>query len=115
MNQLQTAQNITNDYTALGNWIGVCTGPPGNSSTVLNEASGGSPAYARQATTWTANSNGSATGSQVTLNLPAGTYPYMIVCSSSSGNTMVDWCILSTPISTGAQGPVTITPAVNVT
>lgn len=115
MNQLTTAQNITNDYTALGNYIGVCTGPPGNSSTVLNEATGGSPAYTRQATTWTAHTNGSATGSQVTLNLPAGTYPYMIMCSASSGNTMVDWCILSTPITNSAQGPVTITPAVSVT
>ena len=44
MNQLSTAQNVCNDFTAQGNWIGVCTGPPGTSSTVLNEASGGTPA-----------------------------------------------------------------------
>ena len=115
MNVLSTAQNIANDFTALGNWIGVCTGPPGTSSTVLNEASGGTPAYARQQTTWTAGANGSAQGSQITLNLPAGTYPYMILCSGSSGNNMVDWCILSTPItvtsSGGASVPVQMTPS----
>lgn len=111
MNQLTTAQNITNDFTALGSWLGVTTGPPGQGATVLNEATGGSPAYARQQTTWTAGANGSAQGSQITLNLPAGTYPYLVLCSGSSGNNMVDWCILSTPIMLTEQGAVTITPS----
>lgn len=115
VNQLATAQNITNDYTALGNWIGLCTGPPGTSATVLNECSGGSPAYARKATSWTPGANGTATGSSVTFNLPAGTYPYMIVCQSSSGNTLVDWCILNTPIMVSSQASVQVTPSANVT
>lgn len=111
VNVLATAQNVCNDYTALGNWFGLCTGPPGNTSTVLNEATGGSPAYARQQSTWTAGTNGSAAGSQLTFNLPAGTYPYLIVCQSSSGNTMVDWCILPTPIMVTSQAVVTVNPA----
>lgn len=111
VNVLDTAQNIDNDYSALGSWIGVCTGPPGSTSTVLNEATGGSPAYARQETTWTAGTNGSHSGSPVTLNLPAGTYPYMIMCQSSSGNTMVDWCILNTPIMVTTQAAIQITPS----
>jgi hypothetical protein len=115
VNQLATAQNITNDYTALGNWIGVATGPPGTTATVLNEAVGGSPAYARQATTWTAGVNGTATGSSITLNLPAGTYPYLIMCQSSTGNTLVDWCILNTPIMVSSQAAIQVTPSANVT
>src|SRR5689334_7579606 len=111
VNVLTTAQTQDNNYAALGDYIGVCTGPPGDSSTVNNEATGGSPAYARQATTWTAGTNGSHTGSAVTLNLPAGTYPYMILCSGSTGNNMVDWCILPTPIVLAVQTPVTITPS----
>jgi hypothetical protein len=110
-NLVSTAQNLDNTKVSLGNYIGVCTGVPGSTSTVLNEATGGSPAYARQATTWTAGTNGSHTGSPVVLNLPAGTYPYMIMCSASSGNNMVDWCILPTPIVIGAQTPITITPS----
>lgn len=115
VNVLATAQNLDNDLAGLGSWIGVCTGPPGTTSTVLNEATGGSPAYARQETTWTAGTNGSHAGSQVVLNLPAGTYPYMIVCSSSSGNNMVDWCILPTPIMTSAQSAITLTPSTSTT
>lgn len=113
-NVLATAQNIANDYTALGDYIGLCTGPPGNTSTVLNEATGGSPAYARQATTWTAGTNGSASGSQVIINLPPGTYPYMIVCSGATGNNMVDWCILPTPIMVTVQSPIKVTPAMSI-
>lgn len=113
-NQLATAQNLCNDYTALGNWIALCTGPPGTSATILNECSGGSPAYARQETTWTAGSNGSATGSPVTFNLPAGTYPYAAMCQSSSGNTMVDWCILNTPIMVTTQAAVQFTPSTSL-
>lgn len=115
MNVLTTAQNITNDFTALGSWVGLCTGPPGATSTVLNECSGGSPAYARVETTWTAGANGTATGSQITFNLPAGTYPYAILCQSSTGNTMVDWCILNTPIQVTTQSQISFTPSANVT
>ena len=111
MNVLTTAQNIANDAAALGNYVGLCTGPPGQTSTVQNECSGGSPAYTRQATTWTDGTNGSVTGSQLTFNLPAGTYPYMIVCQGSSGNNMVDWCILNTPIQVSSQAQITLTPS----
>jgi len=93
----------------------LCTGPPGTTGTVANEATGGSPAYAREQATWTAGSNGSAAGSQITFNIPAGTYPYLIMCSGSSGNNMVDWCILPTPIQVASQSVVTVTPAASLT
>lgn len=112
MNVLSTAQNIASEYAALGDFIGLCTGVPGNTSTVFNEAAGGTPGYARQATTWTENTNGTVSGSVVILNLPAGTYPYMIVCSAATGNNMIDWIPLATPIVIGAQQAVPITPGI---
>jgi hypothetical protein len=113
VNVTATAQSLNNSFTGLGTWIGVCTGTPGNTSTPANEATGGSPAYARQATTWTGGTSGSAAGSAVILNLPAGTYPYMIMCSGSTGNNMVDWITLPTPIVIAAQTAVTVTPSVS--
>lgn len=110
VNVLDTAQIIAEDFSALGDWIGVCTGVPGNSETVNNEATGGNPAYARQTTDWTQHTNGSVTGSVVSLNLPPGTYPYMIMCSQSTGNNMMDWCILPTPIIVTEQRTVKVTP-----
>lgn len=103
-----TADTIVSDYTALGSWIGLCTGNPGNTSAPSNEATGGSPAYARQETTWTVTGS-TATGTPVTLNVPAGTYTYMILCSGSSGSNMVDWAPI-TPQSPTAQKTITITP-----
>lgn len=113
VNQLATAQNVNNDYTALGAWIAICTGPPGTTSTILNEASGGSPAYARKLTTWTSGTNGSAAGSPVTINLPPGTYPYMAMCSAATGNNLIDWCILPTPVMVTTQAAIQFTPATN--
>jgi hypothetical protein len=110
MNVLDTAQNITNDYTALGSYIGVCTGVPGNSHVVNNEANGGSPAYSRAVTTWSPGTNGTAQGSDVILNLPPGTYPYMIMCQAKTGETMIDWCLLPTPIEVTEQEAVNVTP-----
>src|SRR5262245_1261931 len=52
------------------------------------EATGGSPAYARQAVTWGAASAGqkSNTGA-LTLDVPAGTYAFFGLYNASSGNT----------------------------
>lgn len=50
------------------------------STTGTNEATGGSPAYARKALTWGAASGSAPTtksASQVTFDVPAGTYPWV--------------------------------------
>jgi hypothetical protein len=107
-NVAATADVIVTDYKALGNWISLHNGNPGSTSTPANEASGGSPAYARQSTTWTV-AGSTATGSSVTFNVPAGTYSYMGLCSASSGNTMVDWAPITPQVIT-AQNTITITP-----
>jgi hypothetical protein len=95
-------------YAGLGQWIGLCTGNPGNTTTPANEAIGGSPAYARQETDWTITGS-TAIGSPVTFNVGPGTYTYMIYCVGSSGANMVDWCPI-TPQVTGVQTTITITP-----
>ncbi|MFB7719323.1 hypothetical protein [Nocardia sp. NPDC056100] len=77
--------------------------------TGANEASGGSPAYARVATTWAAPANGQITGSQVTINLPAGTYAYAGLWSAATGGTFIDKVAIA-PTTLGAQGTLLITP-----
>jgi hypothetical protein len=83
-------QALANYYGTQATWIGAATGAPGTSSTPANEASGGSPAYARKATTWSAGSGGVITGSAVTIDLPAGTYTNFILCTAATGNTQFD-------------------------
>lgn len=74
-----------------------------------NEASGGSPAYARVATTWSAPSNGQINGSQVTINLPPNTYTHAGLWSAPTNGTFIDKvAIASTTL--GAQGTLLITP-----
>jgi hypothetical protein len=80
-----------------------------HSSTPSNEASGGSPAYARIATTWGSTSGGANTGSAVTINVSSATYTYMILASNSSGNNMQDNCSI-TSVTMGAQGQIVVTP-----
>jgi hypothetical protein len=92
VNVSTTAQDLSNDYVKLGAFIGLATGPPGSTSTPMNEPSGGSPPYGRQHTTWTAGTDGVNNGSLVTINVPAGIYTHMILCSGPTGNNMIDNC-----------------------
>jgi hypothetical protein len=104
-----TRQALANAYTGLGNWLGVTTGAPGAGPSVANEASGGTPAYARKQTTWTAGSGGTSTGSATAIDLPAGTFTHAILCSAASGATMIDWSDPADVVLTG-QGQLIITP-----
>jgi hypothetical protein len=104
-----TRQSVANAYYALGNWIGVCTGDPGTTSTPSNEATGGSPAYARIQTTWTPASGGVVNGNAVTINVAAATYTYILLASASSGATMLDKAAISSVVMS-AQGQLVVTP-----
>lgn len=96
-------------YGTQATWIGVHTASPGTSSTPANEASGGSPAYARKQTTWGTAASSAITGSAVTVDLAAATYTHISLCSASSGNNMFDAAsITSTVLS--SQGQLIITP-----
>ncbi len=78
-----TRQALADAYKNLGAWISVHTADPGTTGT--NEATGGTPAYARKQTTWTSSTGGVVNGSQVTVDLPAGTFVWAGIWSASTG------------------------------
>lgn len=96
-------------YKGYGSWVGLATGAPGTSSTPSNEASAGSPAYARKNTTWSAGSTGVQNGSAVTIDVAAATYTYVLLASASAGNNMYDNATI-TSVVMGAQGQIVVTP-----
>lgn len=70
--------------------IGIHTlADPGTSTNAgAGEATGGSPAYARQAVTWGAAASGLKSNSgALTFDVPAGTYAYFTFFNASTGNT----------------------------
>jgi hypothetical protein len=85
-----TLNSLAAAYAGYGRWIGVCTGNPGTGTTPAHEAAGGSPAYARIETTWSAETTGVQNGTSVVVALPPGVYTYMLIASAVSGNTMTD-------------------------
>lgn len=109
-NVTNTQELLVTYYSGLGDYIGLGTssGNPGNTSSPSNEATGGSPAYARIATEWTITGP-SALGSSVTINVPPATYSFMLFCSASSGNNQVDWAPI-TPQVCPNQTTITIVP-----
>lgn len=99
--------------TALGAYISLHTADPGTTGT--SEATGGSPAYARKLTTWSGGaSDGSVPGSQVTFDLPSGTYTHMGIWSAASGGSFVAGFALSAPATLSGQGQTLITPTVTI-
>ncbi len=104
-----TLNQLAANYVNLASWVGIATGSPGVTSTPANEATGGSPAYARLGVTWSAGSAGVQNGSAVTLNVSAATYTYMLLASASAGANMID-TVSITSVVMGSQGQVVITP-----
>lgn len=99
------------DVVATGTFISMHTADPG--ATGASEATGGTPAYARKATVWTAGaSDGVQSGSQVEFDLPAGTYTHVGVWSLVTAGTFVGFVALFTPVVLIEQGLVRITPTV---
>jgi hypothetical protein len=115
MRVLASKDSIASTYVSGHTYIGLATGDPSTSTTVSNEATGGSPAYARKATTWsTGGSNtGIQNGTQVSIDCPAGTFTYMLVAAAATGVQWDNCTISSTTLS--ASGPLIVTPTVTVT
>lgn len=66
--------------------VSLHTGDP--STTGANEATGGSPAYARKAVTWAASSGGTkASSGALTFDVAAGTYSYVGLWSALTAGT----------------------------
>lgn len=87
-----TRQRLADYYGAGVGFVGICTGDPGTGSTPANEASGAGPlgTYVRKAFTWSSGSGGQITGAATALDLPAGTYTHMTICTTASGATQYD-------------------------
>lgn len=95
--------------TALGDRISLHTADPG--TTGASEATGGSPAYARQTTTWTGGaSDGSVPGSQVTFDAPAGTYTHW--GQWTGAGVFVSGYAFGSSVVLGAQGQIKVTPTI---
>lgn len=90
-----TAQNVMLDaldesatqITHIG--IGTLTDPGTGTNLTGTEATGGSPAYARQAVVWGAAASGLKTGSSgiLTFDVAAGTYAFFLLFNALTGNT----------------------------
>jgi hypothetical protein len=104
-----TKNTMATYYGTLGAYIGMATGAPGSTATPSNEVTGGSPAYARIATTWGSASGGAITGTACTINTPAATVTYILVASASSGNNMIDNASVTSVVMSG-QGQIVVTP-----
>lgn len=64
------------------------TTPGTGTNAAATEATGGSPAYARQAVTWGAAASGQKTNSgSLTFDVPAGTYGFFTLWNANLGNT----------------------------
>ena len=106
-----TRQALADAYKALGSWIGLAVGNPGTSATPANEATGGSPAYARKQTTWTSSTGGVVNGSAVTIDVAAGTYTHIILASAATTGAanQIDNADV-TDVVMSAQGQIVVTP-----
>ena len=104
-----TRQVLADAYKGVGTYIGAATGNPGTTATPSNEATGGSPAYARKQTTWSSSTGGVVNGTAVTIDVPTGTYSWILLASGVSGANMVDTSDV-TDVVMSAQGQIVVTP-----
>lgn len=110
-----TKETAATAVTATGAWISLHTADP--ATTGANEVTGGSPAYARKLTTWTAgSSDGVVNGSAVSIDVPAGTNAtHAGVSTAATAGTFVGGFALSTPTGTlPGQAVVIVTPSITV-
>jgi len=83
-NTLATAYGTAATHAAL------FTADPGTTGSVTGEVTGGSPAYARKAITWSSASAGVITAT-VTFDVPTGTtVTYAAVCGGLTGANLLD-------------------------
>jgi len=94
-NQMLDSLDETSAAPSVGiTHIGIHTLTDPGTSTNANsgEVTGGSPAYARQAVTWSAGSAGQKTNSgSLTFDVPSGSCGFFTLWSASTGNTNTYW------------------------
>lgn len=92
-------------------YMSLHTGDPG--STGATEATGGSPAYSRQATVMT-TSAGVGTTTQETFAVPSGTYTHFGLWSAVTGGTFIAGDVLTAAQTVSVQGQVTVAVTMQV-
>lgn len=84
------------------------TADPGTSGSVTGEVTGGSPAYARKALTWTAGASDGIVTASATFDVPTGTtVTHIAVCGGVSGANLLDR-IAITSQTFSAQGTLVV-------
>lgn len=102
-------ETLSTAYGNAGGYISAHTADPGTTGT--SEATGGAPAYARKLTTWTPGaSDGVNAGSQVTIDVPAGTYTYIGLWTLATAGVFLDKYLLPTAQTFASQGQLLVTP-----
>jgi hypothetical protein len=103
-----TKETLATAYAGVALYASLHTADPGSTGT--SEATGGSPAYARKLVTWTGGaSDGVTVGSQVTFDVPAGTYTHFGLWSAVTGGTFRDKGTITSTVM-GGQGQILVTP-----
>ena len=88
-------------------YVSLHTSDPGTDGS--NEATGGSPAYARKSITWSAASSGTLAASNAPVfDVPAGTYAYFGLWSAATSGTFYGSGALSASETFAAQGTYTL-------
>jgi len=111
MSVVTSKNTMATYYGTQATQIGLATAAQSTTSTITNEVTGGSPAYARVATTWGGASSSAITGTSVTINIPTTTtVTHALLCTAATGaSTLFDWCQV-TSTTYNAQGSAIITP-----
>ena len=103
-----TRQALANTYTGLGDRFSIHTASPG--STGANEATDGG--YARKQTTWGTGAAGVKSGSQMTFDLPAGTFTHQGFWDTVP--TFLDGSAI-TSTTLNIPGQILLTPTITIT
>lgn len=108
----ETTNAATTEVARLA-YLSLHTADPGG--TGGSEATGGSPAYARQLNVWGTAAGGVCTGAQLTFQVPPGTYGYYGFWSAATGGTWLGGGALDVAQSPSTQAVLQVTPKVTVT
>jgi len=112
VNVASTAQTLSNDYTDLGNWIGLASVDGSNPTGPPLEVPKGAAGYGRVQTTWSAQGGGVNVGLSVTLSAPAGEYKFAILHSQSDstqdGDRLIDYCQIDAILN--SDGEIVVVP-----
>jgi hypothetical protein len=97
----QGKENAAAGYTGPATHVSVHTADPG--TTGANEATGGSPAYARIPIVWSAGGVDGVYQSQlISIDLPAGSYTHVGLWTALTGGTFLDKSAIT--LTMAAQG-----------